>query len=91
MFYSLGLIVLEGQRALGVRVLLARLSCPFDSAIRDDHASPSTAVPHNSQRKLSHAFHQLDVSFREAEHSAVIDHHRRQTRRHQHGRLGGVT
>lgn len=89
----LGLIVLEGERALGVHVLLPRLGRALDGAIGDDHASPGAAVPHNSQRILADALHQLDVPFGKAEHAAVIvveDHHSRQTRRHQHGRLRRV-
>lgn len=83
MQHLLGLIVLEGERALRVHVLLGRLGRSFDGTIGDGHTSPGTAVSHHSQSKLTNAFHQLDVSFGEAEHAAVIvveDHHGRQAR-----------
>lgn len=90
---SLGLVVLEGERSLGVQVLPARLGGSLDGAIRDDHASPGAAVPHDPQRELADALHQIHVPLGEPEHAAVIvveDHHRGQARGDQHGRLRRV-
>lgn len=78
--HLLGLIVLEREGALGMHVLLSRLSRTLDGAIRDDHASPCPTVSHHSQRILANAFHELHIPFRESEHAAVIvveNHHGR--------------